>query len=156
MKVKLLTETAKLPLRAIQGSAGYDLFSDNDEEITISNGYPKAVSTGVAMAIPDGYVGLIQPRSGLAFKKGIDHLAGVIDNGYTGEIKLLLTSHKVGDSLKINRGDRVAQIVVVPCYMEELELVSSLEQTVRGEGGFGHTDKLQKKTPTKNTLKKAK
>ena len=139
MKVKLLTATAKMPVRSTPGSAGYDIYSDNDEVIHIVKGNPQAVSTGIAMAIPEGYVGLVQPRSGLAFKSGIDHLAGVIDHGYTGEVKLLLTSHSTYGELRIERGDRVAQIVVVPCYMGDLEQVDELEETTRGTKGFGST-----------------
>ena len=137
MKVKLLTDTAKAPLRAVAGSAGYDLFADNEEPIHIVTGTPKVVSTGVAMEIPEGYVGLVQPRSGLAFKKGVDHLAGVIDHGYTGEVKLLLTSHSTYGELRIERGDRVAQIVVVPCYMGAIEVVDTLGEYERGTNGFG-------------------
>ena len=139
MKIKLLTSTAKAPVRSTSEAAGYDLYADNDEPIHIVMGAPKSVSTGVAMAIPKGYVGLVQPRSGLAFSKGIGHLAGVIDADFTGEVKLLLTSHSTYGELRIERGDRVAQIVVVPCYMGDIELVDTLEDTERGSRGFGHT-----------------
>ena len=139
MKVKLLTGTAKAPIRSTAGAGGFDLFADNDKAILLTNGYPQVVSTGVAMAIPEGFVGLIQPRSGLAFKHGVDHLAGVIDHDYTGEVKLLLTSHSEAGSLIVNRGDRVAQIVVVPCYMGKIEITAELEDTERGTNGFGST-----------------
>lgn len=139
MKVKLLTSTAQPPERKSLQAGGYDIFSDNDEIIHVVTGAPKSISTGIAVQIPTGYVGFIKPRSGLAFKKGIDHLAGVIDSDYTGEIKLLLTSHSAYGELRIERGDRVAQLVVVPCYNGEVELVDSLEDTERGNGGFGHT-----------------
>lgn len=139
MKIKLLTETAKAPTRETDGSAGYDLYSDNDEVIHVVSGMPKSISTGVAVQIPEGYVGFIKPRSGLAFKKGIDHMAGVIDADYTGEIKLLLTSHSSYGELRIERGMRVAQLVVVPCYNGDVEIVDSLDITERGTGGFGST-----------------
>ena len=139
MKVKLLTATAKMPVRSTSGSAGYDIYSDNDEVIHIVHGNPQSVSTGIAMAVPEGYVGLVQPRSGLAFKDGIDHLAGVIDHDYRGELNLLLTSHSTYGELRIERGDRVAQIVVVPCYMGDLEQVDELDETTRGTKGFGST-----------------
>ena len=139
MKVKLLTETATAPERKSKLAGGYDLFSDNDEVIHIVTGSPKTISTGIAVQIPKGYVGFIKPRSGLAFAKGVDHLAGVIDADYTGEIKLLLTSHSVYGELRVERGNRVAQLVVIPCYGEAVELVSELEETERGDNGFGST-----------------
>lgn len=139
MKAVLLTSTATLPKRGTPMSAGLDIYADNEEPIHIVKGSPKSISTGIAVQIPEGYVGFIKPRSGLAFKKGIDHLAGVIDADYTGEIKLLLTSHDTYGELRIERGDRVAQLVVVPCYMAPIELVEELEPTERGSGGFGST-----------------
>ena len=139
MKVKLLTETAQAPERKSKLAGGYDLFADNEVVIHVVTGSPKVISTGIAVQIPKGYVGLIKPRSGLAFAKGIDHLAGVIDADYTGEIKLLLTSHSAYGELRVDRGNRVAQLVVVPCYSGAIELVSELEATERGGNGFGHS-----------------
>lgn len=146
MKVKLLTDTAKKPTRGTEHSAGFDIYADGigDGHYTEERVYRKntvSISTGIAVQIPPGYVGLIQPRSGLAFKYGIDTMAGVIDSDYTGEIKVLLTRHS--DSFSsyhgIKQGDRIAQLIVVPCYMRKLELVDSLEDTVRGDKGFGST-----------------
>lgn len=137
MKVKLLTETAKAPTRGSKLAAGFDIYSDNEEVQHIVTGRPTTISTGVAVKIPDDYVGFIKPRSGLAFKKGIDHMAGVIDSDYTGEIKLLLTSHSTYGELRVERGERVAQLVLVPRYMGDVELVNSLEYTERGDNGFG-------------------
>lgn len=146
MKIKLLTDTAKIPTRGTEHSAGYDIYADGigDGHYTQERVYRKAtasISTGIAVQIPPGYVGLIQPRSGLAFKHSIDTMAGVIDSDYTGEIKVLLTRHS--DALPsyhgIKQGDRIAQLIVVPCYMAELELVDSLEDTGRGDNGFGST-----------------
>ncbi len=137
MKIKLLTDTAKAPTRGSKLAAGFDLYADNEEVRCISQGYPTSINTGIAVKIPDGYVGLIKPRSGLAFKNGIDHMAGVIDADYTGEIKLLLASHSDKDYLIVERGMRVAQLVVVPCYMKDIEVVDSLEDTERGNNGFG-------------------
>lgn len=137
MKVKLLTETAQPPERKSLQAGGYDLFADNSEVIHVVSGSPKSISTGIAVNIPVGFVGLVQPRSGLAFSKGIDHLAGVIDSDYTGEIKLLLTSHSAYGELRVERGDRVAQLVIVPCYSGDIELVDNLDCTDRGENGFG-------------------
>ena len=137
MKVKLLTDTAKAPERQSEGAGGYDIFADNSEVIHVVTGTPKAINTGVAVQIPKGYVGFIKPRSGLAFKKGIDHMAGVIDSDYTGEIKLLLTSNSSYGELRVEQGDRVAQLVVLPCYTDDIELVDDLEDTERGNNGFG-------------------
>ena len=139
MQVVLLTPTAQLPTRGSKLAAGFDLYSDNEEVQHIVTGNPVSISTGIAVKIPDDYVGFIKPRSGLAFKKGIDHMAGVIDADYTGEIKLLLTTHSAYGELRVERGMRVAQLVLVPRYMLVVEQVDSLEDTERGEGGFGST-----------------
>lgn len=139
MKVKLLTPTAQAPERKSLQAGGYDLFADNEKAIHVVSGSPKSISTGIAVQIPKGFVGFIKPRSGLAFAKGIDHLAGVIDADYTGEIKLLLTSHSAYGELRVERGDRVAQLVIVPCYGDAIELVSELSNTERGDNGFGHS-----------------
>ena len=131
MKVKLLTETAKAPTRGTEQAAGYDIYADMDGHDHIVKGKAISVSTGIAVQIPHGFVGLIQPRSGLAFKKSVDTMACVIDSDYTGEIKLLLTCHNDYHETRIERGDRLAQLVVVPCYNMPVELVDSLENTER-------------------------
>lgn len=139
MKIKLLTDTATAPTRGSEEAAGFDIYADNEEVLHVVSGTPVCINTGVAVKIPTGYVGFIKPRSGLAFKKGIDHMAGVIDADYTGEIKLLLTSHSTYGELRVERGMRVAQLVVVPCYMGDVEIVDELDNTERGAGGFGST-----------------
>ena len=140
MKIKLLTSTAKAPTRGTTGSAGYDIYADDLCE-SVEPGHITVVSTGIAVQIPKGFVGLIQPRSGLAFNYGIDTLAGVIDSDYTGEIKVMLTTHDDTASLCIYKGDRIAQLVIVPCYTYPLEVVDQFESTERGDNGFGHTGK---------------
>jgi dUTP pyrophosphatase len=140
MKIKLLTSTAKAPTRGTPGSAGYDIYADDMCE-SVEPGHITVVSTGIAVQIPKGFVGLIQPRSGLAFNYGIDTLAGVIDSDYTGEIKVMLTTHDDTSSLYIYKGDRIAQLVIVPCYTYTLEVVDRFESTERGDNGFGHTGK---------------
>jgi dUTP pyrophosphatase len=140
MKIKLLTSTAKAPTRGTPGSAGYDIYADDLCE-SVEPGCITVVLTGIAVQIPKGFVGLIQPRSGLAFNYGIDTLAGVIDSDYTGEIKVMLTTHDDTSSLYIYKGDRIAQLVIVPCYTYPLEVVDQFESTERGDNGFGHTGK---------------
>jgi deoxyuridine 5'-triphosphate nucleotidohydrolase len=141
MKIKLLTSTAKAPTRGTPGSAGYDIYADDDMCECVEPGHITVVSTGIAVQIPKGFVGLIQPRSGLAFNYGIDTLAGVIDSDYTGEIKVMLTTYDDTSSLYIYKGDRIAQLVIVPCYTYPLEVVDQFESTERGDNGFGHTGK---------------
>ena len=137
--VKRLTETAKQPLRATPGAAGYDLFCDETESVVFGPGDRALISTGIAIALDPYKVGLIWPRSGMAFKDGIDRLAGVIDSDYRGEVKVLLINH--GDSLMIvHPGDRIAQLLIQPIYHDTLIDVAELPDTVRGAGGFGSTD----------------
>ncbi len=135
MKVKLLTETPQLPKSGSTEAAWLDIYAD--ESFGVRHGEIAVVSTGVSVKIPDGFVGLIKPRSGLAFKSGVDTMAGVIDADYTGEIKVMLTTHDTGKGRVFTQGERVAQLVVVPCYMGDVELVDSLDDTARGDNGFG-------------------
>ena len=98
-----------MPTRANETDAGYDLYALEDLEIGPVN--QKLVKTGISMAIPKGYVGLIWPRSGLAYKHGLDVFAGVIDAGYRGDIGVILYNSKTDQHYKISKGDRVAQIL---------------------------------------------
>ena len=141
MKIKLLTPTATVPTRGTDEAAGYDLYADIDKPITVSPGVTVTVSTGIAIQIPTGFVGIIKPRSGLAFKCSIDTMAGVIDSDYTGEIKVLLTSHDDTFGVEFEYGARIAQLLIVPCHTPELELVDEFEDTERGDNGFGSTGK---------------
>lgn len=139
LKVKRLTETAKLPFRATEGSAGYDLCAD--EEVTIHPREAVRVKTGLAVSIGDpAVVGLVYARSGLAFRFGIAPIncVGVIDSDYRGELQVPLTNHGTAP-YTIHPGDRIAQLVLAPVYTPEIEEVSELDETVRGEGGFGST-----------------
>lgn len=133
----VLDEGAKLPRKAHNTDAGYDLCST--EDCVIGSQERKLVSTGIHMAIPAGYVGLIWPRSGLSAKKGIDILAGVIDHGYTGEIKVCLLNTSDED-FSVSAGDKIAQILIQSIYCVELVQVSSLDSSARGEKGFGSSD----------------
>lgn len=137
IKIKLLSEFAKVPERKTSSAAGYDLFAAEDFTLAPLSSY--AVATDIAVAIPVGYYGRIAPRSGLAFRNGIDVFGGVIDSDYRGNIKVILFNSKSFDSFKINKGDRIAQIIIEAHYDAIWEPVDELEETIRGEGGFGST-----------------
>lgn len=127
--------------RAHSGDAGFDLRStDTDARMYGGINYWRAFSTGVSVAIPDGHVGLVCPRSGLAAKHGVTvvNAPGVIDPGYRGEVKVLLMN--LGERhYWVKTGDRIAQLVVVPLFSGEAVQVDSLDETDRGVGGFGST-----------------
>lgn len=136
LRVKLLHVDAKVPSRANPTDAGLDLYSLND--YTIRNGRVSLVRTGISVAIPAGYAGFIHPRSGLAVNKGVDRLAGVIDCSYRGEILVALTTIS-NDCCYIFSGDRVAQLVIQKVETWTPEVADELEETDRGDGGFGST-----------------
>lgn len=127
-----------LPAYANPGDAGADLKSSVD--IVIYEGETEIVPTGVSVAIPKGHVGFITPRSGLAAKHGITVLnaPGTIDSGYRGELKVILHNTS-GDDYRIDKGDRIGQLVIVPFIHAHFTPVESLDDSVRGEGGFGST-----------------
>jgi dUTP pyrophosphatase len=134
--VKLLHPEARLPRRAHPGDAGADLFSV--EEVTIPAGERRDVGTGVALAIPEGFAGFVQPRSGLAFKHGIMvvNSPGLIDAGYRGEVRVaLFNSGK--EPFAVNMGERIAQLVIQRVEEPGFRAAGDLPETVRGEGGFG-------------------
>ena len=144
---------AREPFRANPSDAGYDLFSTQYE--TLDPFQRKLISTGINIEIPEGFYGRIAPRSGLACKKGIDVMAGVIDSGYRGEIKVLLINFSFeGYNLKPNAfeamfgsvnkidikpGDRIAQLIIEKCYTTEWKEVEELHSSVRLGNGFGST-----------------
>ncbi len=127
-----------VPENAKEGDAGSDLRSS--EDIIIPANGRCLVPTGISMAIPKGFVGLVWPRSGLAVKHGLDSGAGVIDSGYRGEIRVLLFNHSEID-FKVVRGDRIAQILIQKVEAPQFIKVDTLDETERGEGGFGSTGK---------------
>lgn len=134
-------DDSQIPQRASSGSAGYDLYSY--ESTTLGAGGRKAIDVGVGMTVPIGTYGRIAPRSGLAFKHGIDVLAGVIDRDYTGLVKAIL--HNTGDKdFEIKKGDRIAQLVLEKIVTPKTTIVDELKTTTR-TGGFGSTgiSKLQ-------------
>lgn len=138
--IKKLSENARIPEYASAGSAGADLYNASGD-VTIDAGESVAIVTGIAMQIPEGYVGLIYARSGLACKSGLApaNKVGVIDSDYRGEIKVVLFNHS-NVPRTVASGERIAQLVVAPfvrCEFEEGEI----DSTQRGEGGFGSTGK---------------
>ena len=142
VKVKKLTNTAWIPLKATDGSAGFDLYADTiGESAPIYPGETKLIGTGIAMEIPEGYFGAIYARSGIATKKGLRpaNCVGLIDCDYRGEICVAL--HNDSSSPKtIGAHERIAQLVIQP-YAADAKLVADnkLSDTERGEGGFGST-----------------
>lgn len=136
LPVKKLNDKAILPKRANQTDAGYDLYSIEDCEINPHE--RKMIHTGISMAIPNNYVGLIWPRSGLAVKHGIDVLAGVVDSGYRGEICVILQNHD-NEVYKISAGDRIAQMLFQKIEYFQIQESDSLENADRGGSGFGST-----------------
>ena len=135
IKTKKLTSTATIPTRGSEQAAGLDLYADGN--FVVKAGTHAIIPTGVAVAIPDGYCCQVWPRSGLSVRYGVDVLAGVIDSDYTGEIKVVLQAG-VHD-FEISQGDRIAQLLIVPVYMLQCAEVDSLDDTVRGNCGFGST-----------------
>lgn len=138
--IKKLDDMAIVPSKNNTSDAGWDLYSLEDKEI--NRGRRATIATGIAMSIPEGYVGLIWPRSGLAVKQGVAIFAGVIDSGYRGEIKVCLYNAS-NDSfpLKISAGDRIAQILFQEVPDFSLTVVDSLGTTERGGDGFGSSGK---------------
>ncbi len=136
IKIKKLNEDAVLPGYACKNDAGMDFYSN--EEVILKSGERKLISTGISMAIPEGYVGLIWDKSGVASKFGIKTMAGVIDSGYRGEIKILLHNLSL-DEFKIEKQSKVAQMLIQPVEQKQIIEVEELEETERWDGGFGST-----------------
>lgn len=127
-----------LPAYATEGAAGMDVVSA--EDVALAPGARHAVATGFALAIPDGYEIQVRPRSGLALKHGISvpNTPGTIDSDYRGELKVIVINHG-GEPFAIERGDRIAQLVLAPVVRAAWQEVSELAETGRGAGGFGST-----------------
>ena len=134
MKV-MLDKGAVMPLRAHVNDAGYDLYSRITQIIPARES--AEFDTGVHIEIPKGYVGFLKSKSGLNCKHGITG-EGVIDSGYTGSIKVKLYNNS-GYDYTVEKGDKISQIVILPISTPELELVDRLDETERGNGGFGST-----------------
>ena len=134
--VKRLTQTATVPTRGTVMSAGLDLYAD--ENLVVPAGDRALIPTGIALSLDPNTVGLIWPRSGLAVKYGIATGAGVIDADYRGEVKVLLVNHGHSAYL-VNRGERIAQILIQPAMKPAMIEMAELPLSERGENGFGST-----------------
>ena len=142
MNIKKLNENARIPTYGSEFAAGADLYACIENDITIEPAQTVLIHTGLAMQIPEGLVGLIYARSGLASKKGLApaNKVGVIDSDYRGEIMVALHNHST-EPRTISDGERIAQIVFAPYYAAEFSVVDELDDTTRGTGGFGSTGK---------------
>ncbi len=142
INIKKLSKDAKIPTYATNYAAGCDLYSCADENVSFEPGETKLIKTGIAMEIPEGYVGLIFARSGLATKRGLApaNKVGVIDSDYRGEIMVALHNHS-NETREIEPYERVAQLVITPYLMGDFNEVSELNETDRGSNGFGSTGK---------------
>lgn len=142
LRVKKLREDASIPQRQTQGSSGYDLCACIAADFTIQPGDLVVIPTGIAVEIPQGYAGFIFTRSGLGVKHGI-HVTngvGVIDSDYRGEIHVgLMNSSRVAYTIKPQ--DRIAQMILMPTFMADVEEIAELSETARGDAGFGSTGK---------------
>lgn len=139
VQVKKLAKDAVIPQRAHADDAGVDLSSA--EDVVLAPGQRALVGTGIAIALPTGTVGLVHPRSGLAFKKGLSivNAPGTIDAGYRGELKVCLINLDPTNAVEIAKGDRIAQLVVQKVELSPLLEVDELDETERGAGGHGST-----------------
>ena len=137
IEIQLLDPDIEIPSYAKPGDAGLDLRSRVD--MKLEPGMRALIPTGLAIAIPEGYVGLVHPRSGLAIKNGISmvNTPGTIDSGYRGEIAVILINHDREETFEIKRGDRIAQLVIQQVEIAELVAVQELPTSQRGAGGFG-------------------
>jgi dUTP pyrophosphatase len=147
-KIKVFVErteegkTLNLPGYQTEHSAGMDLYACLDKDKILEPGQITLVPTGIKIAIPDGYEAQIRPRSGLALKHGISlvNTPGTIDADYRGEIKIIMINHG-SENFSIIHGERIAQMVFNPIVHGVFEETNQLEESLRGEGGFGHTGK---------------
>lgn len=141
LEIKKLDERAIIPTYGTEQSAGADLYALLDEDLVINPGESKMIATGLAMAIPNNYVGLIYARSSLGTKKGLNpaNKVGVIDSDYRGEIKVCLFNHS-NEKQIITPFERIAQIVFTPYIQVDFKETTTLSDTNRGIGGFGSTN----------------
>lgn len=137
--VRRLDPDLPLPAYARPGDAGLDLLAAAD--VTLAPGERAAVPTGIALALPEGFAGLVHARSGRALRDGLGlaNGPGVVDAGYRGEIKVVVVNLDRGETIVIRRGDKVAQLVVQRVETIELDVVDELPASTRGAGGFGST-----------------
>ena len=135
--IKRLDPTVELPTYAYEGDAGLDLRSN--EDVILAPLERRLISTGLAVAIPEGYAGFVQPRSGMALKRGLSmaNTPGLIDSHYRGELKVVAVNLDPTAPIKIERGERIAQLVIQKVPVVQLVEVYELDETDRGAGGFG-------------------
>ena len=141
MKIKIVNKSKHpLPEYATPGSAGMDLRANIDSPITLAPGERKLISTGIYIALPVGYEAQIRPRSGLALKYGIGlaNMLGTVDSDYRADVGVILINLGQEDFV-VNDGERIAQMVIAKHETAEWEVVEELDETERGEGGYGHT-----------------
>lgn len=142
VNIKKLKDNAIIPTYGTEYAAGADLYACLDEPVSIGCGETVMIKTGIAMEIPDGYVGLVFARSGMACKRGLApaNKVGVIDSDYRGEIMVALHNHNaLGEAVEITNGERIAQIAIVPYLKADFEETDELSDTNRGSKGFGST-----------------
>ena len=137
LKVKLLSDNATVPARGSKGAAGYDLSSA--VAVSIPPRERKLVKTDLSIAIPENTYARIAPRSGLAYKKSVDVAAGVVDYDYRGNVGVILVNNSNEETFEVAVGDRIAQLILERIVTPEVVQVDDLDDTDRGEGGFGST-----------------
>ena len=137
VKIKRLDPNVELPAYAYTGDAGLDLRANTDAVIPPHG--RALIPTGIAIALPDGYAGFVQPRSGMALKRGLSiaNTPGLIDAHYRGELKIIVVNLDPKQPITIERGERIAQLVIQEVPIVELVEVDELDETDRGSGGFG-------------------
>lgn len=135
--IKRLDPAVELPSYAYEGDAGLDLRAS--EDVTLQPFERRLIPTGLAVAIPEGYAGFVQPRSGMALKRGLSmaNTPGLIDAHYRGELKVVAINLDPNEAIHIERGERIAQLVIQQVPVVDLEEVDELDDTDRGAGGFG-------------------
>ena len=142
IEIKKLRENAVIPRYGTSYSAGADLYAALESTVAIAPNETRMIPTGLAVAIPEGYAGLIYARSGLASKAGLApaNKVGVVDADYRGEVMVALHNHST-EVRYVECGDRIAQLVIAPVYQADFCEVEELSETARGDGGFGSTGK---------------
>lgn len=142
IELKILDDGISEPQYALPGDAGADLVTTID--VTLAPGERQLIPTGVAMAIPEGFAGFVHPRSGLAARAGLSivNAPGTIDAGYRGEIKVVLINLDPHNSIELQRGERIAQLVIQPIYQAKFVRVETLSDSARKDAGFGSTGGL--------------
>ncbi len=140
VEIRRTRADAKLPRYMSAAAAGADLSAAIDAPLVLAPGDRRAVDTGLAMAIAEGYEGQVRPRSGLAIKQGLTvvNAPGTIDSDYRGEVKVLLINLGT-EPVTIEPGQRIAQLIIAPVVQADFQAVTELSETVRGSGGFGST-----------------